>query len=49
MEQGETDWEITEQGVERREKLEENDMDWAPERQLGDGRGAALPDTNAFG
>ena len=23
-------------------------MDWAPERQLGDGRGAALPDTNAF-
>ena len=44
-EREETSWAIR---LERREELGENDMDWAPGRQLGDGRGATLQDTNAF-
>ena len=48
MEHEETDKEIVEQGEERREELGESYMDWAPERQVGDGRVAAPADPNAF-
>ena len=48
MEQGETDREQPDQGIDRREEPGEMDMDWSQEIQIRDGRVAAPADTNAF-